>query len=215
MVACRARSCLASKGKIRRIDSFRRPRRTTPCHEAHATQTGSFRAPSASARLLMPVGTSSTRIDPMSSSNGNGGEPRPGSVTPTKPTSKQMKKSLLTDQDAGGFDDHEMSPMPMRSDEVAEENGGGGGHGGSTEDMQVDIDESLLMTDEHGLSDNEAEQRLLKFGRNELPDVRVPKWKIFLSHFTGIMPGMIIAAICIEGILAEWPDLRCSPASSF
>ena len=154
----------------------------------------------------MPVGTSSTRIDPMSSSNGNGGEPRPGSVTPTKPTSKQMKKSLLTDQDAGGFDDHEMSPMPMRSDEVAEENGGGGGHGGSTEDMQVDIDESLLMTDEHGLSDNEAEQRLLKFGRNELPDVRVPKWKIFLSHFTGIMPGMIIAAICIEGILTEWPD---------
>ena len=131
---------MPQKGKIRRIDSFRRPRpyHTLPRSARDSNTLLPERPPRA--RLLMPVGTS-TRIDPMSSSNGNGGEPRPGSVTPTKPTSKQMKKSLLTDQDAGGFDDHEMSPMPMRSDEVAEENGGGGGHGGSTEDMQVDIDE--------------------------------------------------------------------------
>jgi H+-transporting ATPase len=51
-----------------------------------------------------------------------------------------------------------------------------------------------------------ASSRLREYGRNELPDIRVPKWKIFLSHFTGIMPGMIITAICLEGLLQEWPD---------
>ena len=43
----------------------------------------------------------------------------------------------------------------------------------------------------------EAARRLLQHGRNELPDLRTPKWRIFLSHFTGIMPGTIIIAIAI------------------
>lgn len=64
----------------------------------------------------------------------------------------------------------------------------------------------LLSTSEEGLTNEEAARRLEAYGRNELPDIRVPKWRIFLSHFTGIMPGMIILAVVIEGMLQEWPD---------
>lgn len=61
-------------------------------------------------------------------------------------------------------------------------------------------------TGHDGLSEDEAMERLKTWGRNQLPDLRVPKWKLFLSHFTGIMPGMIIVAVLVEGFLQEWPD---------
>ena len=67
--------------------------------------------------------------------------------------------------------------------------------------------EALCMETGHdGLSEDEAMERLKTWGRNQLPDLRVPKWKLFLSHFTGIMPGMIIVAVLVEGFLQEWPD---------
>jgi len=81
------------------------------------------------------------------------------------------------------------------------------------EDLQTASEDSALkhrldlQTGEDGLSEEEAARRLLQHGRNELPDLRTPKWRIFLSHFTGIMPGTIIIAIIIEGLLQEWPDM--------
>ena len=69
-----------------------------------------------------------------------------------------------------------------------------------------EFDEAMMKTGHDGLSEKEAAMRLKMYGRNELPDMSVSKWEMFLSHFTGIMPGMIIAAICIEGLLKEWPD---------
>jgi len=72
---------------------------------------------------------------------------------------------------------------------------------------EVDVDGvHLALTPHEGLNEREAEIRLNQYGRNELPDLRTPKWRIFLSHFTGIMPGMIILAIVIEGYLGAWPD---------
>jgi len=119
---------------------------------------------------------SSTRISDSSVDPDSQSAPSPSSMKPSK---KQMKKSLISDQDTGS---------------------------GEIEFDAVNIDEMCLQTGEDGLTDDEAAERLKQWGRNELPDLRVPKWKIFISHFTGIMPGMIILAICIEGLLTEWPD---------
>lgn len=107
-----------------------------------------------------------------------------------------MKRSLLTDQDVGGT---EVSPSAAGSD--AQE------FGAETAEAVVDMESLLSATDEEtGLSEDVATERLREFGRNELPDIRVPKWKVFVSHFTGIMPCMIILAITLEGLLQEWPD---------
>ena len=42
-----------------------------------------------------------------------------------------------------------------------------------------------------GLTTEEANRRLLKFGRNELPEKVVPKWYIFVSQLWQPMPIMI------------------------
>ncbi|CAM9419595.1 unnamed protein product, partial [Phaeothamnion confervicola] len=55
-----------------------------------------------------------------------------------------------------------------------------------------------------GLTSQEAEELLLKWGRNELEEKGKPKWKIF---FTAPMPCMIWVAIVIEAALQNWPDL--------
>ena len=115
---------------------------------------------------------------------------------PSRVSARQMKRSLLTDQDVGGT---EVSPSAAGSD--AQE------FGAETAEAVVDMESLLSATDEEtGLSEDVATERLREFGRNELPDIRVPKWKVFVSHFTGIMPCMIILAITLEGLLQEWPD---------
>jgi magnesium-transporting ATPase (P-type) len=42
-----------------------------------------------------------------------------------------------------------------------------------------------------GLSDEQAEQALLKYGKNEIPEEVVPLWKIYVKQFIGAMPFMI------------------------
>jgi len=49
-----------------------------------------------------------------------------------------------------------------------------------------------------GLTSAEAAERLIKYGRNELPETRDPKWLIFLRQFWAPMPIMIWIAIIIE-----------------
>eukprot|EP00966_Prymnesium_polylepis_P030927 719640-Prymnesium_polylepis.1 len=113
------------------------------------------------------------------------------STPPHRASSQQMKQSLLADQQP----DTEMSPPIAR-------------RATSTTSTRPQPEEGQpnLSTSEDGLTESEATARLREYGRNELPELRVPKWKIFLSHFTGIMPGMIMLAVLIEAILAEWPD---------
>ena len=82
-----------------------------------------------------------------------------------------------------------------------------GGRERSTEDMELDIDESLMNTGEAGLSTTEATARLREFGPNELEEKVVPKWKKFVAQFTGPMPCMIWTAIFIEGLIDDWPNV--------
>ncbi|KAG5179697.1 H+-exporting ATPase golden alga [Tribonema minus] len=57
-----------------------------------------------------------------------------------------------------------------------------------------------------GFTTAEAEELILKWGRNELEEKTKSKWKILLEQFTAPMPIMIWVAILIEGVLQNWPD---------
>ena len=58
-----------------------------------------------------------------------------------------------------------------------------------------------------GLTSAEAAERLIKYGRNELPEHVDPKWLIFLRQFWAPMPIMIWVAIIIEAGIQNWIDM--------
>jgi H+-transporting ATPase len=58
-----------------------------------------------------------------------------------------------------------------------------------------------------GLAQAEARERLDQYGLNELPEQKVNPILKFLSYFRGPIPGMIIVAAIISGVLRHWPDL--------
>lgn len=58
-----------------------------------------------------------------------------------------------------------------------------------------------------GLTSGEAESRLLKYGRNELPEKVVPKWYIFISQLWQPMPIMIWLAAIIEAGIQNYTDM--------
>ena len=64
-----------------------------------------------------------------------------------------------------------------------------------------------LQTSLDGLGKAEAQNRLEKYGYNELPDKKESPVFKFLSYFWGPIPGMIIVAAILSGILHHWPDL--------
>jgi H+-transporting ATPase len=64
-----------------------------------------------------------------------------------------------------------------------------------------------LNTTPDGLSLTEAHNRLSQYGYNELIEKKVNPFLKFLSYFKGPIPGMIIAAAVLSGVLRHWPDL--------
>ncbi len=64
-----------------------------------------------------------------------------------------------------------------------------------------------LQSSSSGLSQAEAGHRLDQYGYNELPEKKVNPVLKFLSYFWGPIPGMIIVAAILSGVLRHWPDL--------
>jgi H+-transporting ATPase len=58
-----------------------------------------------------------------------------------------------------------------------------------------------------GLSQAEAQSRLSIYGYNELAEKKVNPFLKFLSYFWGPIPGMIIVAAILSGVLIHWLDL--------
>ncbi|KAG5508107.1 hypothetical protein GH5_07166 [Leishmania sp. Ghana 2012 LV757] len=63
-----------------------------------------------------------------------------------------------------------------------------------------------LLPPSKGLTTEEAEELLNKYGRNELPEKKTPSWLIYLRGLWGPMPAALWVAIIIEFALENWPD---------
>lgn len=65
----------------------------------------------------------------------------------------------------------------------------------------------FLGTSSTGLTKAEAMKRISLYGYNEIPEKKENSLLKFLSYFWGPIPGMIILAAILSGILQHWPDL--------
>jgi H+-transporting ATPase len=57
-----------------------------------------------------------------------------------------------------------------------------------------------------GLTDDEAEILIEKYGFNSLPETKIPLWYVFVSLLFQPMPIMIWLAIIIEAAIQSWID---------
>lgn len=66
--------------------------------------------------------------------------------------------------------------------------------------------ERQLRTSADGLSQAEAEKRLLKYGPNEIIEHQANALLKFLSYFWGPIPWMIEVAVILSAVVGHWPD---------
>jgi H+-transporting ATPase len=103
--------------------------------------------------------------------------------------------------------------MSKRKSEAKGENGGTPGNAvpgkAANESASLPVGDLMknLDTTTEGLGQAEAQSRLSRYGYNELTEEKVNPLLKFLSYFKGPIPGMIIAAAVISGVLHHWPDL--------
>jgi H+-transporting ATPase len=68
-----------------------------------------------------------------------------------------------------------------------------------------DLQEKLASSPE-GLTQAEAENRLIKYGPNEIEEKKTNPFLKLLSYFWGPIPWMIEAAVILSGVARHWPD---------
>ena len=66
--------------------------------------------------------------------------------------------------------------------------------------------EKRLTTSPDGLSQAEAEGRLLRYGPNEITETKTNPLLRFLAYFWGPIPWMIEVAVVLSGVVRHWPD---------
>jgi H+-transporting ATPase len=77
-----------------------------------------------------------------------------------------------------------------------------------TEDeYPTDTNDNFVIAHENGLSEDEVDRRLKIYGKNELPEKKIPKWYIFVSQLWQPMPIMIWIAAAIEGAIQNFIDM--------
>jgi H+-transporting ATPase len=57
-----------------------------------------------------------------------------------------------------------------------------------------------------GLSQAEAQQRLIQYGPNEIEEKKTNPFLKFLTYFWGPIPWMIEIAVILSGVVGHWPD---------
>jgi H+-transporting ATPase len=79
----------------------------------------------------------------------------------------------------------------------------------TTEDAKKASTEELfrtLSTKKTGLTSSEAQNRLSKFGPNEITEKKVNPFVKFLKYFWGPIPFMIEAAVILSAVIQHWED---------
>ena len=66
--------------------------------------------------------------------------------------------------------------------------------------------EKRLETSPDGLTQAEAEKRIVQYGPNEIEEKRANPFLKFLTYFWGPIPWMIEIAVILSGVLRHWPD---------
>jgi H+-transporting ATPase len=66
--------------------------------------------------------------------------------------------------------------------------------------------EKKLGSSPDGLTQDEAQKRLTKYGPNEIKEQKTNLLLKFLSYFWGPIPWMIEAAVILSGVVRHWPD---------
>ncbi|MDQ6615899.1 MAG: plasma-membrane proton-efflux P-type ATPase [Actinomycetota bacterium] len=66
--------------------------------------------------------------------------------------------------------------------------------------------EGRLASSAEGLTDAEAQKRLIQYGPNEIEEKKDNELLKLLTYFWGPIPWMIEAAFILSGVLGHWPD---------
>ena len=66
--------------------------------------------------------------------------------------------------------------------------------------------EAQLKSSPDGLSQVEAQQRLIQYGPNEIEEKETNAFLKFLGYFWGPIPWMIEAAVILSAVARHWPD---------
>src|SRR5277367_1488264 len=66
--------------------------------------------------------------------------------------------------------------------------------------------EKKLGSSPDGLTQAEAQKRLVQYGPNEIVEKKTNPFLKFLSYFWGPIPWMIEAAVILSGVVRHWPD---------
>ena len=66
--------------------------------------------------------------------------------------------------------------------------------------------EAKLESSPEGLTQEEASQRLKRYGPNEIKEKKTNPYLKFLSYFWGPIPWMIEVAVILSGVVKHWPD---------
>jgi H+-transporting ATPase len=82
----------------------------------------------------------------------------------------------------------------------------GSGTGEDLETASLDTVYQRLIASPHGLTSNEAQQRLAKYGRNELEEKELSDLQKFLRFFWGPIPWMIEVAAVLSALIGHWSD---------
>eukprot|EP01040_Poterioochromonas_malhamensis_P007396 gene7396-7978_t len=77
------------------------------------------------------------------------------------------------------------------------------------------VEKTKAFVPSKGLTTEEAQQLLLKWGRNELEDKKKAKWLIFMEQLWQPMPIMIWIASITEAGISNWPDMAILLAIQF
>eukprot|EP00698_Gefionella_okellyi_P014000 TRINITY_DN386_c0_g1_i1.p1 TRINITY_DN386_c0_g1~~TRINITY_DN386_c0_g1_i1.p1 ORF type:complete len:949 (+),score=233.07 TRINITY_DN386_c0_g1_i1:49-2847(+) len=89
---------------------------------------------------------------------------------------------------------------------VADDHGhGGGDHGHGADSGGQSLEEKLAQFNHNGLTSQEAAQKLIEFGRNELVEKTTPLWELVLRYFWGPKiwkPNPIILLMWVASIIS-------------